>query len=78
MIRLQEMVALEQENRAKVTLAEAEVPLAISEAFRSGRLGVMDYYSMRNVMADTDMRSAIAGKGGGPPETTEEPRKKEG
>ena len=60
-------VALEQENRAqveanraKVIEAEAQVPLAISEAFRTGRLGVMDYYNMRNLQADTDMRSAIA------------------
>ena len=58
--REQEMVALVQENRAKVVLAEAEIPLAMAEAFRKGSLGVMDYYSMKNVMADTDMRSSIA------------------
>ncbi len=58
--REQEMKALDQENRAKVTLAEAEIPMAMAEAFRSGRLGVMDYYGMRNVMADTDMRKSIA------------------
>jgi uncharacterized protein YqfA (UPF0365 family) len=58
--REQEMVALVQENRAKVVLAEAEVPKAMSDAFRSGRLGVMDYYQMQNVMADTRMRSSIA------------------
>ena len=56
----QEMKALDQENRAKVTLAEAEIPLAMAEAFRSGRLGVMDYYNMRNIQADTDMRQSIA------------------
>jgi uncharacterized protein YqfA (UPF0365 family) len=54
-------VALEQEMRARVVEAEAEVPRAMAEAFRSGRLGVMDYYRMRNVEADTAMRDAIAG-----------------
>ena len=58
--REQEMVALTQENRAKVVLAEAELPLAMAEAFRSGRLGLMDYYQIKNVQADTDMRSSIA------------------
>ena len=58
--REQEMVALVQENRAKVVLAEAEIPLAIADAFRSGNLGIMDYYNIRNVMADTSMREAIA------------------
>ncbi len=58
--RAQEMTALDQENRAKVTLAEAEIPMAIAEAFRSGRLGIMDYYGLRNVQADTDMRKSIA------------------
>ena len=58
--REQEMVALVQENQAKVVLAEAEVPKAISDAFRSGNLGVMDYYQMQNVIADTQMRSSIA------------------
>ena len=57
----QEMIAAVQENRAKVILAEAEVPLAISEAFRKGNLGVNDYYQLRNVQADTEMRSTIAG-----------------
>ena len=50
--REQEMIALVQENRAKVVLAEAEVPKAMADAFRSGNLGVMDYYQMQNVMAD--------------------------
>ena len=58
--REQEMVALVQENRAKVVLAEAEIPLAIAEAFRKGQLGIMDYYNMRNVQADTEMRHSIA------------------
>jgi len=56
----QVQIAKVQENRAKVVLAEAEIPLAIAEAFRSGRLGIMDYYQMRNVQADTDMRASIA------------------
>jgi uncharacterized protein YqfA (UPF0365 family) len=55
----QEMIALVQENRAKVVLAEAEVPLAIADAFRNGRLGVMDYYRLKNIQADTDMRASI-------------------
>jgi uncharacterized protein YqfA (UPF0365 family) len=59
----QEMRALVEENRAKVVLAEAEVPLAIAQAFREGHLGVMDYYNLRNVQSDTEMRNAIAGVG---------------
>lgn len=58
----QEMVAKAQEARAKVILAEAEIPMAIAEAFRSGNLGVMDYYKFQNIQADTDMRDSIAGK----------------
>jgi uncharacterized protein YqfA (UPF0365 family) len=58
--REQEMVALVAENRAKVVLAEAEIPLAMADAFRNGRMGVMDYYNLRNVQADTEMRSSIA------------------
>jgi uncharacterized protein YqfA (UPF0365 family) len=46
--------------RAKVVAAEAQIPQAIAEAFRSGRLGVMDYYRLNNVKADTEMRSAIS------------------
>jgi uncharacterized protein YqfA (UPF0365 family) len=61
--REQEMQAMVQENRAKVVLAEAEVPLAIAQAFREGRLGVMDYYSLKNLQSDTDMRNSIAGPG---------------
>ncbi|MEQ8769602.1 MAG: flotillin-like protein FloA [Phycisphaerales bacterium] len=56
----QEYVAEAQKNRALVTLAEAEVPKAMAEAFRSGNMGIMDYYRMKNVVADTDMRSSIA------------------
>ena len=60
-------IALEQENKAKaqdararVIEAEAEVPLAIAEAFRSGNLGIMDYYKLKNIQADTTMRETIA------------------
>ena len=56
----QEMCAKAQEARARVIEAEAEVPLAMAEAFRSGNLGIMDYYKMKNVMADTEMRESIA------------------
>jgi membrane-bound ClpP family serine protease len=59
-------VAEEQENRAKVVAAEAEVPRAMAEAFRQGNLGIMDYYRMKNVQADTAMREAIAGTETGP------------
>jgi uncharacterized protein YqfA (UPF0365 family) len=58
--REQEMKALVQENQAKVVLAEAEIPKAISEAFRSGNLGIMDYYRMKNINADTSMRDSIS------------------
>lgn len=56
----QEMIAKAQEARAKVILAEAEIPLAIAEAFRSGNLGIMDYYKFQNIQADTKMRESIA------------------
>jgi uncharacterized protein YqfA (UPF0365 family) len=58
----QEMRAKAQEARAKVIEAEAQVPLAISEAFRNGNLGIMDYMKYKNVMADTSMRESIAGE----------------
>ena len=58
--REQEMIALGRENRAKVILAEAEVPKAIADAFRTGNLGLMDYYRMKNIQADTGMRDKIA------------------
>ncbi len=56
----QEMKAAAQEARAKVIEAEAQVPLAMAEAFRSGNLGIMDYYRMKNIQADTEMRENIA------------------
>jgi uncharacterized protein YqfA (UPF0365 family) len=56
----QENIAKQAENRAQVVLAEAEVPRAIADAFRSGNLGVMDYYKLKNVQADTSMREAVA------------------
>lgn len=56
----QEMKAHAQEMRAKVIEAEAQIPQAMAEAFRAGRLGVMDYYNMKNVISDTEMRSSIA------------------
>jgi len=54
--------AEEQKNRALVVLAESEVPKAMADAFRKGNFGVMDYYNMKNVISDTDMRSSIAGE----------------
>ena len=57
----QEMKARTQESQAKVVEAQAQVPLAMAEAFRTGRLGVMDYYRMDNIQSDTAMRSSIAG-----------------
>jgi uncharacterized protein YqfA (UPF0365 family) len=56
----QEMSARAQEMRAKLIEAEAEVPMAIADSFRSGNLGIMDYYRMRNVQADTGMRESIS------------------
>ena len=61
----QENVAKQAENRALVVLAEAEIPRAMAEAFRSGNFGVMDYYRLKNVQADTTMREAIAKPGDG-------------
>ncbi len=62
----QEMTARVAEMRARVVEAEAQVPLAMAEAFRSGNLGIMDYYRMKNIQADTSMRDSIAGGGHGP------------
>ena len=66
-IRRAAAVALEQENKAKVqemqaklVEAESQIPLAMAEAFRSGNLGIMDYYRMRNIEADTEMRESIS------------------
>ena len=61
----QEMKAKAQEARAKVIEAEVEIPLAMAEAFKSGNLGIMDYYKMKNIDADTNMRDSIAGSGSG-------------
>ena len=69
----QEMKAQTQAMRAKVVEAEALVPTATADAFRNGNLGVMDYYRMKNVLADTEMRQSISGQspggqpGGTPP-----------
>ena len=62
----QEMRSKAQEARAKVIEAEAEIPKSIAQAFVNGNLGVMDYYKMQNVQADTEMRQSISssGKGG--------------
>lgn len=62
----QEMKAKAQEARAKVIEAEAQIPLAIAEAFRSGNLGIMDYYRIKNIEADTNMRDSIAKPGQSP------------
>ena len=56
----QEMKAKAQEARAQVIEAEREIPLAMADAFRSGNLGIMDYYRIKNIQADTDMRENIA------------------
>lgn len=63
MAREQEMRSSVEEMRARVVEAEAEVPKALAEALREGKLGVMDYYNMRNIMADTDMRQSIGRSG---------------
>jgi len=60
----QEMKAKAQEARAEVIRAEAEIPKAMSESFRSGNLGIMDYYKMQNIQADTSMRDSIADSSG--------------
>ncbi|NQS76724.1 MAG: flotillin-like protein FloA [Peptococcaceae bacterium] len=71
--REQDMKAAVQEMRAKVVEAEAQVPLAMADALREGKLGVMDYYNLQNILADTQMRDSLAkmgdqdqGKDGGP------------
>jgi uncharacterized protein YqfA (UPF0365 family) len=60
----QENIAMIEQNRAKLVEAEASVPLAMAEAFRSGRLGILDYYNLKNMQADTKMRAAIASTAG--------------
>lgn len=67
----QEMLAQVVEMRARLVEAEAQVPLAIADALRSGNLGVMDYMKYSNIQSDTEMRQAIAG---GDDKTTEEPK----
>ena len=61
----QEMTAQIEQSRAKLVEAEAEVPQAIAESFQNGTLGIMDYYRLRNVESDTEMRKSIAGTGSG-------------
>ena len=56
----QEMIAKVQDMRAKVIEAEAEVPKAMAQAFREGNMGIMDYYKMKNIQSDTDMRISIS------------------
>ena len=63
----QEMVARVSEMRARVVKAEAQIPLAIARAFDKGHLGVMDYYRLKNVQADTTMRESIGSNGGEKP-----------
>ena len=78
-IRRAAAVALEQENKAKVeemqaklVEAQTQVPLAMAEAFRSGNLGIMDYYRMRNIEADTEMRDSISESGAQDEQTQDE------
>jgi len=68
----QEMIAKAQDARAKVILAEAEIPKAMAEAFRKGNLGILDYYKFQNIKADTEMRESIADN---KPKTTGKPDK---
>jgi uncharacterized protein YqfA (UPF0365 family) len=63
----QEQYARIEESRAKLVDAEAEVPRAMADSFRSGKLGILDYYKLRNIQADTNMRQSIAGTGSTPP-----------
>ena len=58
----QEMRARVQEMRARVVEAEAQVPMAMAHALREGNLGVMDYYRMKNIISDTEMRRSISGR----------------
>ena len=69
----QENQAMIEESRAKLVEAEAEVPKAMSDAFQSGKLGIMDYYKLRNVQADTDMRKAISTGGTGDNSSSKQP-----
>jgi uncharacterized protein YqfA (UPF0365 family) len=70
------MKAQVQEMRARVVEAEAEVPKALAEALRSGRLGVMDYYQLQNIQADTSMRQSLGNTGNKPQSGgSEEPKR---
>ena len=60
MLRMECLLQCMLHNRAKVVLAEAEVPKAMADAFRSGNLGIFDYYRMKNIESDTRMRTQIA------------------
>ncbi len=71
-----EMLAQTQEMRARVVLAEAELPKAMADAFRQGRLGIMDYYRMQNLQADTTMRKSIAGPSDGDVKPVDDTEKK--
>ena len=73
--REQEMKASVQEMRAKVVEAEAEVPRAMATALRDGKMGVLDYYQMKNTIADTEMRESIA-KASAPQTVQEQGQKK--
>ena len=68
----QEMRAKTQEMQAKVVESESQVPLAMAQAFREGKLGVFDYVNMKNIQADTDMRESISGGEKGPESGTSE------
>lgn len=72
----QEMKAKAQEARAKVIEAEAEVPKAMAEAFRNGNLGIMDYYRMKNIQADTEMRESISKPAGAKVNPAKQPEQK--
>ena len=65
----QEMKARAQEMKAKVIEAEAQIPLAMAEALRNGKLGVMDYYQLQNIQADTSMREHLSNANPTPPST---------
>ena len=66
----QEQIARIEESRAKLVAAEAEVPKAMAAAFQSGKLSIFEYYKMRNLVADTDMRRGIASASGPTPTKT--------
>jgi len=67
----QEMIASIEQSRAQLVLAEADVPHAMAEAFRSGNLGIIDYNKLRNIQADTEMRRSIAAAGSAPAPRTQ-------